>query len=197
MTTSDDNKTFCSSKGVILTLTPVSQFKIDAVRTSKEEISVPTYEMKVVGGESFSHPMDEEIAKNQGRLDEWDAYLAKKKALDAERTKNFTELLIWEGVCVEVPGIESSWQKECEHFGLSIPEEPIARKLFYVFNELVGTGEDLSILISQILSVSQIDQEVVDRIRASFRTSLSRKADSRLPPKQRKVDKPEPNLQRS
>jgi len=194
MDTIPEKKTFCSSRGVVLELRPVSPFKIDAVRMAKDEIPVPTYEMKVVGGDTFAYPMDEEIAKNQGRLEEWNEYLNKKKALDTERTKNFSELLVWDGVDVEVPDCESTWQKNSEHFGLKIPENPIERKLFYVFNELLGTAEDLGILISQILSVSQIDQEVVDRIRDSFRPGAFGKANGGLSKKSGKVEKQKSNV---
>lgn len=190
MDTPSDNleKTFCSSRGIVISLKPVSQFKIDAVRSSRVVIEPPTYEMNLAGGEKRSHPLDETIAKNQDRMDEWNDYLAKRREQDVLQTKHFSELLIWEGVEVEVPGEDSEWQKTSEHFGMVVPSNPIERKLAYVYNELVGTGEDLGNLISQILSVSQVDQEVVDRIRSHFRSAIHGRTDRPKGKKSRKVE---------
>lgn len=193
-TTLPEDKTFCSSKGISISLKPVSQFKIDAVRSSRTAITPPTYTMKLAGGETKDHPLDETIAKNQGRLDEWNDYLAQRREAEAIQTKHFAELLIWEGVDVEVPPEDSDWQKNSEHFGMIIPSNPIERKLAYVYNELVGTGEDLGNLISQILSVSQVDQEVVDRIRSHFRSAIHGRGDKSKGKKSRKVEELESNV---
>lgn len=181
-------KTFTSSRGAKLQLRPVSQFKLDMLRTSRIEIPVPTYEMQVAGGESLNYPMDAEIAKNKNRLDEWNAYLAKKQKADAEFSKKFAELLIWEGVDIEVPNGDSEWHKSNVHFGITIPDNPFEAKAQYIYSEFLGTQEDIGNLIAEILSVSQMDEEAVGKLRNSFRAALSRKTDSRLPKKQRKVE---------
>src|SRR5689334_3717514 len=100
----DERKTFCSSKGVTLNLRPVSQFKLDALRISIPEIPVPQYEMTIAGGGKVLHPMDEIIAKNQNRMDEWLAYKAQIRERDRLSSERFSELVIWEGVEIEVPG---------------------------------------------------------------------------------------------
>jgi hypothetical protein len=196
MSETEKNKTYSSSKGVTLTLRPVSQFKIDSMRSSKEEIQPPTYEVKVAGGESLMYPMDEEIAKNKGRLDEWRAYIEKRKAAEADHTKKFMELMIWEGIEVDVPDQDSEWQKTSEHFGLKVPCDPVERKLFYVYNELLGTPEDIGELIAQIFSASQIDEGAVTRLRESFRLGVQRTPNSELFKKQRKLANKKPNTQR-
>jgi hypothetical protein len=188
-----EKKTYSSSKGVTLVLRPVSQFKIDTLRTSKEELPAPTYEAKVAGGESLNLPLDEESAKNKGRLAEWNAFVEKKKAIEADHAKKFMELMIWEGVDIAVPDCESEWQKTSDYFGIKIPENPIERKLFYIYNELLGTPEDIGELISQIFSVSQIDEGAVTKLRESFRLGVARKANIRLSKKQRKLENQQSN----
>jgi hypothetical protein len=175
-----DNKTFTSTKGVIIALKPVSQFKIDSLRAAKEEIPAPTYTAKVAGGDSFEYPLDEEIARNKGRLDEWNEYKAKVARAEAEHAKKFLELLIWEGVDAETPGADSEWQKTSDYFGMKLPENPIERKFVYVYNELLGTPEDIGDLISSIMSVSKIDEEAVSKLRDSFRAGIQRKANKRV-----------------
>lgn len=181
-------RTFTSSKNVTLDLIPVSQFKIDTLRASKVDIPVPTYEMKVAGGESLNYPMDEEIAKNKGRLPEWKAYVEAKAKVEAGYSKKFLELMIWEGVNCVIPDVESDWQKSSDYFGIKIPDNPIERKLFYVYNELLGTPEDVGNLIAEIFSVSQIDEEAVETLRNSFRANVQRKANSRVRKVKRKVE---------
>lgn len=173
--------TYTSSKNVILALRPVSQFKIDTLRSSKSEIPAPTYEAKVVGGGVQEYPLDETIAKNKGRLDEWNDYLDAKAKGEAAHAKKFLELMIWEGVDVVVPDAGSDWQKSNEYFGIVIPDNPIERKLFYVYNELLGTPEDIGDLIAEIFAASKIDEEAVAKLRTSFRSGVSRKANSRVP----------------
>ena len=193
-TPTDERKTFCSSKGVVLNLRPVSQFKLDALRTSGEEIPVPQYQMTIAGGAKVNHPMDETIAKNQNRMDEWLAY--KKAVADQNRlqAQRFSELVITEGVEIEVPGIDSEWQKNMDHFGIKVPAEPIARKLNYIYSETLVGGEDIAALISQILAVSQIEEEAVAKIRNSFRTSAKRDSASSTRKKKKRVEKQQPDV---
>jgi len=196
MTTDPDSKkTFCSSKGVVLTLRPVSQFKLDALRTSTQEIPIPQYQMTIAGGEKVAHPMDEIIAKNQGRMDEWLEYQRQVKEQAALQAKRFTELVISEGVEIEVPGTDSEWQKNMNHFGIDVPEEPIARKLNYIYSETLVGGEDIAALVSQILSVSQVDEEAVAKIRNSFRSKAERSTPGPIGKNKRKVAKQQPDVQ--
>ena len=171
-----------------LHLKPVSQFKIDTLRTSKEDLPAPTYEAKVAGGASLFVPLDEESARNKGRLEEWNAFVEQRKISEAAHAKKFLELMIWEGVDVEVPGTDSEWQTTSDYFGIKVPENPIERKLFYVYNELLGTPEDIGDLISQIFSVSQIDEAAVAKLRASFRSGAPRPTYQRVSKKQRKLE---------
>jgi len=184
----ETQKTFCSSKGIELALRPVSQFKLDSLRASADEIPVPTYTMNVVGTD-VQYPMDEEIARNKGRLPEWEEYLKAKSVLERDKAKRFTDLLIWDGVDVDVPDEDSEWQKTSVAFGIKVPTDPIARKLHYVYTELLIGGEDIANLVSQILSVSQMDQEVVEKIRNSFRSQPKRNPDRPVRPRKRKVVK--------
>jgi hypothetical protein len=174
-------ETFTTSKGVGLSLKAVSQFKIDALRAAKADIPVPTYKFQVVGGEEQEYPLDAEIAKNKDRLDEWIEYVLSKNKAESEYAKKFFEMMVWEGVDITVPGTESDWQKTSEYFGIKIPENPIERKTFYVYNELIGTAEDVGELIAGILSVSGVDEKAVSTIRESFRPGISRTTNSELP----------------
>lgn len=188
------NKTFSSSRGSVLNLKPVSQFKLDSLRTANRVVPIPTYQTSVVGGASETIPLDEKIAKNKGRVEEWEAYLEEKKQADQFNAKKFWELMVWEGVEVEVPGEESQWYQTCKHFGMDVPENPVERKLFYVYNELLGTPEDIANLISEIFAVSQIDAKVVAKLRESFRAGISGSTDRPGGKKPGKVENKQPDV---
>lgn len=190
----DERKTFVSSKGVTLVLRPVSQFKLDAMRTSAPDIPIPQYQMTIAGGAKVDHPMDEIIAKNQNRMDEWLEYKKAVHEQNRRQSELFSEMLISEGVEVEVPGIESDWQKSMDHFGIKVPDEPIARKMRYVYYETLAGPEDLVALISQILSASQMPEEDVAKIRNSFRVTSQRSPTGRTGKSKRKVAKLEPDV---
>lgn len=194
MTDLDERKTFVSSKGVTLTLRPVSQFKLDALRTSAAEIPVPQYQMTIAGGGKVAHPMDEIIAKNQGRMDEWLEYKAAVNEQNRLEAKRFSELVISEGVDLEIPGIDSEWQKNMEHFGILVESEPIPRKLQYIYSEMLVGGDDIAALISQILSVSQIPEEAVAKIRNSFRAQTERNAARATGKGKKQVAEQQPNV---
>lgn len=186
--TTEAPKTFCSARGIQLVLRPVSQFKLDSLRASAEEIPVPTYLMDVLG-EKRPHPMDEEIARNQGRLDEWNEYLKAKGALEREKAKRITDLILYDGVDVDVPDMDSEWQKTSDRFGILVPTDPIERKLHYIKTEVLVGQEDIVNLVSQIFSVSQVDEEVIQKIQDSFRPKPKRNADLPVRTKKRKVEK--------
>jgi len=191
----DERKTFCSAKGVTLNLRPVSQFKLDAVRKTDVEIPVPQYQMTIAGGEKVNHPMDETIARNQNRMDEWLAYKKAVQEQGRKQAERFSELLIFEGIDIEVPGEDSEWQKNSERFGIAVPTDPIARKMQYVYNEFLVGPDDVVALVSQIMSVSQIPEEEVAKIRNSFRSPAQRNTPGRTGKDKRKVAKQQPDVQ--
>lgn len=181
-------KTFTSSKGAVLELKPVSQFKIDTLRASKVDVSVPVYQAMIVGGGTQEYPLDAEIAKNKNRLPEWEAYQAAHAKQEADYAKKFLELMIWDGTEVCVPDVESDWQKSSDYFGITIPVNPIERKLFFVYNELLGTPEDIGELIAEIFSVSKIDEEAVQNLRDSFRAGIQRQTHKPVSKKQGRLE---------
>jgi hypothetical protein len=175
--TKPPKRTFSSFRGIVIPVNPVSQFKIDTLNSSKRVVPAPTYEIEIVGGAKQTLPMDEKVAESKGRMDEWNAYLTEKKIADEWNTKKFLEFMVWEGVSVEVPDKDSDWQKQCEHFGMDVPEEPISRKLFYVYNEMLATKEDLGNLVADIMSVSKISEEAVTKLRDTFRSGIQQDSD--------------------
>lgn len=186
---SDPNlQEYHSSKGAVIKLRPISQFKLDTLASTKIEVAVPTYATKVAGGDELNYPMDEEIAKNKGRLNEWNAYLKKKKDADTQYTKRFMEMMIWDGVDVIVPDEDSEWQRSCDYLGITIPPNPVERKALFVYNELLGTPDDIGSLITEIFTVSKIDEDAVNKIRNSFRLGASRQADKRVLKKSKRVE---------
>lgn len=173
-------KTFTSAKGVTVDLVPVSQFKLDSLRQSQASDleAPPTYTVEIVGGASEEHSLDEISAKNSGRLDEWNAYLERKKKQDNENNKSTMDLCFYDGVKVDVPGEDSEWQKVSEKLKIKVPSDPVDRKLHYIYTEVLVGGDDIAGLFAAVLAVSQLDPKVVAKIRNSFRAKKERDADS-------------------
>jgi hypothetical protein len=189
----EEQMTYSSPRGVVVKLKPVSNFKLDSLRQSLEKISPPTYTMNVVG-QDMEYPMDEEIAKNKGRIDEWRAYEIELKKLNAKNTKRMTDLMFYEGVDVEPPGKDSDWQKNSERFGIVIPDDPFDRKLHYIYTELLIGADDIESLYSQIMSISQVSAEVIAVMRESFRVRKKRNADKLAEQVKRQMDESEPDI---
>lgn len=171
---------FTSSKGVEIPLRPVSQFKIDAMRSSREEVPVPTYTADVFGGGKEELPLDEVAAQNQNRMEEWQAYLTAAQKERSEFGIRMNNMVIYEGVDLDAPGPDSDWQKSCDLFGLKVPTDPIARKIFYINTELLGTSEDMGNLMTAVFAASRFSREVIDKMKATFRSAMERKTDQEV-----------------
>ena len=193
-TKTDEVKTFTSTKGVVIKLLPVSQFKIDSVFSGAKTVPIPVYEVEIVGGEKQEFQLNEEIARKKGRLDEWEKYIEEKKVVDAQNAKNLLEFMIWDGVDIEVPWPNSDWQKQQDYFSIKVPETEIARKLFYVHNELLGTQDDIGNLVADIFAVSRVDEETVTRVRDTFRIGIQQSANKKRSKKEGKVENKESNV---
>ncbi len=191
----NENRLYESSKGIKIKLRPVSQFKLDSLRASRKEVPVPTYTVKPVAGPEQEFPLDAEVAQSRGRMDEWQEYLDKSAEEAAEYSKKFSALLVWDGVSVDVPGPDSDWQITSDFLGITLPVNPIERKIQYVYDELLGAPNDVGDLIASILEVSQMDQEVVDRLRDTFRSGTGRKNNRRMAPQKEPMEIQEPDVQ--
>jgi len=188
MSDENENRIYTSSKGAVLKLRPISQFKLDSIQASRKQISPPTYTVKPVAGPEQEFPLDEEVATSRGRLDEWVEYVKKRDAVDADFSKRFTSAVIWYGVDVE-PSDE--WITDATFLG-TLPENKIAKKVQYVYDTFLETTEDMGNLLSDILEISQINQEVVERLRANFRTGKGRKTHSGMAAQKVPVEVEEP-----
>jgi hypothetical protein len=167
---------FTSSKGVDIPIKAVSQFKLDAMRTSRDIPQPPTYEAEVLGGEKELLPLDAESAKNKGREDEWKQYLADVEIERNAYGKRFNTLITYEGVDLEPPGEDSEWQVTCDALGLKVPTNPVERKVFYVNTEMMGIPEDMGNLVTAIFEMSKFSPEVISEMKATFRAIMERKA---------------------
>lgn len=182
--------TWTSSNGVVVTIRPVSQFKLDSMRASKKEIPAPIYSVTTAAGEKQEFPMDEIIAENQGRQEEWKAYLSEKSKAEAVYAKKYFSLLVWDGVDIEP---SEKWLEEAAYFGM-LPENKIERKVQFIYDEVLMTVEDMNDLMAEILLVSQVSKEVVDNLRNSFRSRAAGKANKRMAPKKEPMESTRPDL---
>lgn len=174
------DKFFISTTGMKIPLKPISQFKLDAMRTSRKEIPVPTYEADLPGGDKEVLPLDEISAKNQGREEEWKQYLSNVEAEKNEFGTRFNDMVVYEGVDLDAPGAGSDWEEKCKMFGLIIPANPIKRKIFYINNELLGTPEDIGDLVTAIYAASKFAPEVIAKMKATFRSAMEEQKNKRV-----------------
>lgn len=185
----DRPNTFTTSAGKLVQLKPVSQFKFDTMRGTKVELPKPTYETTLAGGEKFNLTIeDEQTAKEQDKLDEWNKYLQAQQVCNNEFGTRFNEFMILDGIDIEVPDKESEWQKQCDALKIVVPEDSIKRKVFYVVNEILGTPLDLGDLVAAIMKASKFDEEVIKKIKDSFRAAMERKADKRMAKRRDRVE---------
>lgn len=160
---------FTTRTGIALTLRPVSEAKIQAVRAGIAWPARPTYTTRLPGGAEQTHEADAESADPV----EWAAYMAAYLAAENEWYERLGQLLLFYGVAVEVP---DSWEDDQRYFGIAIPDDPRAKKSHYILTELLTTrGEQQAIMLA-ILALNQTPEEAITAQEAGFRPDLGRDA---------------------
>lgn len=176
------NKTFTTKAGLELILVPIPPLLLEQVRASVKQPPIPTYATKTAAGnvETFNH--------NETTLvtDEDKAAWAEYKRLKAEADKLLNErvmrALFLKGIALNMPN-DAEWVQEQEFMGIKVPEHPLERKLHYIQTEILASSEDMVGIMSDIMRLTGVDEEVVKGAEESFRRAVEerRRASSKQP----------------
>lgn len=145
-----------TQRGVELHLQHVSLMLLGKLRSAtitrfeKEhgEVSPPTYETSV--GEVFSHDADsisrEDFATNE-EIKAWKRYLELNQQLQGFVFAELARVYLCRGV-LDLPE-DDTWEQEQVAIGLSIPTDPLSKKVHWLETEvLVNEDEKLQLIMS-------------------------------------------------
>lgn len=152
---------FKTRLGQTLTLKPVSEAKIQAVRASITWPVRPTYTTQTAGGGVQVHAADEATADPN----EWAAYVDAEAKATAEWYERLGQLLLYYGVEVTVP---DGWAEDQTYFGIEVPHDPRALKCHYILTELLTTRAEQQELLLAILALNRTPEEAINAQEAAF-----------------------------
>lgn len=154
---------------------------------------VPTFEVKVLGGEVEKVNYDATYAKEHADDPEvqrkWADYLREVALVNSEYNDRFGRMIILMGTEIDVPGEDSDWQKEQEFIGFLPPlvGSP-ERKIFYMMQSVLSDDRDVQRLAGEVLSLGRVDMEYVRLARESFRLDKKRETDKQAPQEAKRVE---------
>ncbi len=177
----EEARTYKTISGIEFRIKPISQYALNKLNTSRKEPALPLFKKETAGGGFDEIPYDkqyvEDHADDQEIQSKWYEY---RKAVDIELSEYSAllgRMIILMGTEIEVPGMESEWQKEQEYLGFEPPVDPAERKVYYMLQSILTDDRDASNLMAEVLSLGRVDMEYVRRVRESFQVVKKRKAD--------------------
>jgi len=158
--------------GYEFNIKPISPILIDKVQKTIPVPEPPTYIAETVGGGQEIHVHDESTLESPEDHAAWATYKRELADYQSSVTDKLLELFILMGVDLELPE-DDSWVEEHKYLGLEVPvDDRRALKVYWVSNVVLGSGEDLTGLMFEVMKGTGVDQEVLDSVQDSFRRSV-------------------------
>jgi len=177
---SEGPKTFTTISGIEFKIKPISQNAIRQLNLSRKVPVVPTFKVPVLGGGFEDMPYDETYVKEHEEdpeiVEKWLNYQIAVETELMDYSNRLGRMVILMGTEIDVPGIESDWQKEQEYLGMTPPAEGPERKVYYMLNAVLTDDRDGGSLTGEVLALGRVDMESAQRVRDSFRIEQTRKA---------------------
>lgn len=146
----------CSS-GITVTTKPVSVRLLELFQLSHLEPEPPMVEAVIVGGDTELIPNPEDPA-----------YLELKAEFNKRATDDFLNLIFEFGVDLDLPE-DDSWERKLKRIGMTIPEDPDDKRLFYIQTIVMPDFvSDLANISASVLRQSGVDEEAINSWMALF-----------------------------
>lgn len=178
-------KTIRTIDGQDIDLVPVAQASIEQVRLGVlrefekrgSQLTIPTYFVKTVAGDTQEFPHDEKTIKDAPADDvaKWNAYQKTQSELERATNERVIRFMLYRGVKVDQSMIESALQEQA-FFGIVVPPGEIDRKIHYITTEMLKTPADIMAAVQGImmLSMSGVSEDTMRAVEESFRRAMEK-----------------------
>lgn len=170
---------FVTQAGKKVELAPVSQMDVQRVREGAARKAAelygtatkPTYRTEM--GEEIEH--DEATIADERTSDEekaaWEKWKSIQSRTDAYVNNKVMEFFLYHGVKVNAED-DADWIAEQAFFDIATADNPIQRKIDYIYSRLIYTAEDIREVTIRIMALAGVDEEVVRAHINSFRNPV-------------------------
>ena len=178
-------KTITTIDGKSVELFPVAQASIEQVRLGVlrefekrgAQLTIPTYLVKTVAGDTQEFPHDEKtiLEAPQADVEKWQAYHKTQGELERATNERATKFMLYRGVKIDQAEMEKALQEQA-FFGIAIPESLVEKTLHYIQTELLKTPADILAAVQGImlLSMSGVSEDTLRAVEESFRRAMEK-----------------------
>jgi hypothetical protein len=169
---------FVTALGKQVKVTPMSLLLGEMAKNSvaNPDAPVQAFEVDIEGQPPVHYPMrDIQDARNEHERRAWLLYEQRQAEANKEKGDRWINaLLIGAVIDHMVMPEDNRWERRQKLVYIEIPDDPDEKRLHYLLTEVLTTPDDLTGLITKIVEISGVDEEVVESVEDSFRRSLRR-----------------------
>jgi len=172
---------YTTTVGKTIRLKGLPSMLVEKIQASIKIPDPPTYTATTVGGDEETHFHNETTLDVEGDPEQtaknhkaWEEYITLKHEVDAKLSEKMMRLMLVKGTEVEMP-TDDEWIEEQAFIGADIsqiPSDPIGRKYYYIVTEVIGSPEDLTVMMQKIMQISGVAPEAVAQAEESFRRAV-------------------------
>ena len=176
-------KKYTTERGIEISIIPIPLL-LDRVKQRhyermEEELPAPTYAETTASGKEHRVKMveaDMAAAKEHNpdwyaeHAEAWEAHQVLRDESETALNKKLMDAIALKAVKVDMP-TDDLWVEEQMLFGLDVPESPAARRIHYVWTEVMGGSKDMVYTMS-LAAGSEVSEEVLDQAADSFQSFL-------------------------
>lgn len=159
--------TFVTSTGVTLEFLPIPLL-IEKMREQHPLPEPPTYEVETAGGAKELHPHDTTTLTTDEERAAWADYQARLAEATADDNLRFMRLVMLRGIKFDLPPTDD-WIEAQAYIGLTVPTDPLNRRIHWLETEALATKEDYVALLRGVMGASEVPEEVIRAAENSFR----------------------------
>lgn len=167
---------FTTQAGKKVELAPVSQMDVQRVRDGAARKAAELY--GTATKPTYRTEMDEELDHDEATIadertsDEekvaWEKWKSIQSRTNAYVNNKVMEFFLYHGVKIN-PDDDKDWVEEQSFFNIQTADNPIQRKIDYIYSRLIYTAEDIQEVTIKIMVLAGVDEEVIRAHINSFR----------------------------
>lgn len=148
---------------------------IQKVGATLHDPKPPVYKVKSLTGEEIEFEHDatsiaDESTQEVEKL-QWKEYQKKLQEVSMQRRVKLIDVMFARGILFDVP--DDGWEAEHEFLGLTVPTNPVEKKVHYLQTEVFTSAADISEVVSRLMQMtSGLSDKEMDDIRSTFRREV-------------------------
>lgn len=178
---------FTTSRGVEVEFLSIATL-LDAITASHPPPQPPVYEVQTATGAVEKHEHNVTTLETDADKAAWAQYLEAGRAQQRKLQAAITKVVLLRGMKAPPMPEGDGWVKEHEFLGMSVPDDPLERRLHWIETEVLAGQADVEAVMLGVMRASGTPEELLRQMEATFRRAPRRQAAGRADAAQGQVD---------